>query len=92
MLVVPLRLLELHGYRAGFATLVASQGGYGGKLETPQTRIPQDTMKFLLNAAQRVAWTQHISAFLSRPGYNFAQPTEASHEQLSNFLLPSQMI
>ncbi len=91
ILVIPLRVLKLHGYMAGFTTLVGSQGVYGGKLDTPQALSPQETMLFLLNAAQRVAWTQHISAFHSRPGDHFAEPTEASHEHLSNFFLPSKM-
>ncbi len=35
---------------------------------------------------------QHISAFLSRPRYHFAKPTKASHEQLSDLLLPNKMV
>ncbi len=77
-----LRVMKMHGFKAGFAVMVGSQGGYGGRMESPQDLTPQQTMNLLMDATQRVALTQHLSAFAHRP-YNPAKLLEAPHRELS---------
>ncbi len=91
IVVAPLRVMKLHGCMAGFAALAGSQGGYGGKKDSPESLNPQAAMALLLEASQRVAWTTHVAAFIHRLGYHHAVPTEASHEFLSNIILPISM-